>query len=484
MNSSRFSAVQRAALLVAILATFIAFLDGSVINVALPAIDRDLGGGLAAQQWIVDAYLLTLGAVILTAGALSDRFGRRRILTAGLIGFGVTSLACAVAPSALVLILSRGAQGIAGALLVPSSLAIILDAFAGKQQARAIGTWTALTSVASIAGPVLGGVLVDHASWRWVFAINLLPIAAALLFVPRLPAQQPQTGRLDLTGATLAVVGLGFPVYALIEQHSYGWDAPRIWGSLSVGVIALILFLLRERSAHTPLLPLRLFAIRNFATGNIATLFIYAAVSLGSFATALFLQQTAGYSATAAGLATLPTSVLLIGLSAGIGKLNGILGPRKLMTIGPLTAGAGSLMWLNVDKNAPYVTQVLPAVVLFGLGMSILVAPLTATVIGAVDSGASGVASAVNNAVSRVAGLVAIALAGSFAAGTGVIGFHQMMAITALLMFAGAVTSLIGVRDPAGVHQKTRLSITTPHGAGGLPQVAASAHQPLTKASH
>lgn len=228
---------------------------------------------------------------------------------------------------------------------------------------------------------------------------------------------------------------------------------------------------------------IHLFEVRNFAAGNLATLFVYAAVPLGSFAIALFLQQTAGYSATAAGLATLPTSILLICLSTLIGKLSSTLGPRLLMGLGPLTGGAGFLLWLRVDEHAPYLGQVLPAVALFGLGMAITVAPLTATIIGAVDSEASGVASAVNNAVSRVARLVAIALAGSTAAGSGVAGFHQIMWIAAVLMFAGGITSLIGIRNPASIHPRSRLSITALHGAGGLPDVTASAHQRITSLS-
>ena len=445
----------RTVLTVAILATFIAFLDGTVVNVALPAIGRELGGGLAAQQWIVDAYLLTLGSVILLAGSLSDLFGRKRVLLWGLIGFAVASAACALAPTAVFLIVARGVQGIAGALLVPSSLALILSSFAdAKAQARAIGIWTAITSLASIAGPVIGGVLVDSLSWRWVFGINLLPIAVTLFLLRGLPAEQknPAGTRIDWTGAALGVVALGFPVYALIEHPRFGWGSPVIVTSLALGVVGLAAFVLWERRAAQPMLPLRIFRERDFSVGNVATAFIYGGVAVGTFALSLFLQQGAGYSATLAGFAMVPSSIVLIALSAFFGRLSGRVGPRLMMTAGPLVAAAGFALMLRIGAEADYLTQVLPAVTVFGLGMAITVAPLTATILGAVDASRSGIASAVNNAVSRIAGLVAIALAGSVGGATlDAVSFHQIVGAAALAVAVGGAVSAIGIRNPHGV---------------------------------
>lgn len=445
-------ASQRVVLVVAILASFISFLDATVINVALPAISRDLGGALSTQQWVVDAYLLTLGAVILLAGSLSDVYGRRAVLFWGLIVFGVTSLACAFAPTVEFLIVARGLQGIGGALLVPSSLALILATFQGAAQGRAIGTWTAFTSVANIAGPILGGVLVDQLSWRLVFGINVLPIAITLVLLTRLEKDHPRDAgtRIDWLGAVLGILGLGLPVFALIEQANYGWGSPVVFGPLVVGVAALAAFLLHERRATQPMLPLGLFAVRNFWVGNVATFLIYGALSLGFFSVAVFLQQVAGYSATLAGFAMIPTSLLLIGLSSLFGRLSGRIGPRLFMTVGPLLAGAGFLLMLRIDQSADYLTQVLPAVVVFGLGMAVTVAPLTAAILGAIDPARSGIASAVNNAVSRVAGLIAVALA-SVVAGSVVLdlaGFHRVVLVTAMFFVAGGLVSLAGIRNP------------------------------------
>jgi EmrB/QacA subfamily drug resistance transporter len=445
------TALQRSILGIAVLATFIAFLDGSVVTVALPAIGRDLGGGLPAQQWVVDAYLLTLGAVILLAGSLSDLYGRKRVLFWGLVGFGIASALCALAPTAVFLILARGLQGIAGALLVPSSLALILGAFQGPAQSRAIGVWTAITSLASIAGPVLGGVLVDSLSWRWVFAINLLPIAVTLLLLRALPADVKRAGdvRVDWTGALLGILGLGLPVFALIESGRLGWGSPLILAALVLGAATLAGFLLWERRAAQPMLPLSIFRTRDFAVGNIATAFIYGGLSVGTFALALFLQQGAGYSATAAGFAMVPSSILLIALAAVFGRLSGKVGPRLLMTAGPVVAGVGFLLMLRIGEDADFLTQVLPAVSVFGLGMAITVAPLTATVLGAVDAGRSGIASAVNNAVSRIAGLIAVALAGSVGGSSlGVGSFRILVSAAAVAMFVGAIASGIGIRNP------------------------------------
>lgn len=460
---------QRTVLAVAILATFIAFLDGSVVNVALPAISTELGGGLSSQQWIVDAYLLTLGATILLAGSLSDVFGRKRVLLTGLIGFGAASIACAVAPTVELLIVSRGLQGVAGALLVPSSLALILDAFDDGRQARAIGTWTAFTSVASLAGPVLGGILVDSLSWRWVFGINLLPIAVTLALLRGLAPDRPRPAgaRIDVVGAMLAIAGLGLPVFALIEQPNFGWDSPVIVAALVIGAASIAAFLLWERHTTQPMLPLSIFRTRDFSVGNVSTFFVYGGLSIGTFALAVFLQQGAGYSATLAGVAMVPSSIVLIALSASFGKLSGRIGPRFMMSAGPLVAGAGFALMLGITADADYLTQVLPAVLVFGLGMAITVAPLTATVLGAVEPAHSGIASATNNAVSRVAGLIAVALAGSIG-GSAVIdleSFHQLVAAAAGAMLIGAVVSAVGIRNPVAT---SGVGMARPTGANGL----------------
>ncbi|WP_291045744.1 MFS transporter [Herbiconiux sp.] len=452
---------QRLVLVVAILAAFVSFLDATVINVALPAISRDLGGALSTQQWVVDAYLITLGSVILLAGSLSDVYGRKRILLIGLVGFGAASLLCAFAPTVEFLIVARALQGVAGALLVPSSLAIIIATFSGPAQGRAIGTWTAFTSVANIAGPILGGVLVDQVSWRLIFGINVLPIVVTVVLLMKLdPDRHHAPGaRIDYPGAVLGMLGLGLPVFALIEQANFGWGSPVVLVPLVVGLLALAAFLVHERRTAQPMLPLELFRVRNFSVGNVSTFLIYGALSLGFFSVAVFLQQVAGYSATLAGFAMIPTSLLLIGLSSLFGRLSGRIGPRLFMTVGPLVAGAGFLLMLRFDESADYLTQVLPAVVVFGLGMAITVAPLTAAILGAIDPARSGIASAVNNAVSRVAGLIAVALA-SLIAGTAVldlVGFHRVVLVTAVFFVAGGLVAFAGIRNPE--HEKAAASM-------------------------
>ena len=266
---------QRFVLFISILASFVAFLDGSVVNVALPAISRELGGGLATQAWVVDAYLITLGSLILLAGSLSDLLGRRRILKAGLIGFAAASLLCAVAPNSFILIVARALQGIAGALLVPSSLALIMSAFSGKSQGKAIGSWTAWTGIAFIVGPLLGGILVDTLSWRYIFAINVIPIAICLRLLRHIEQDRPTGAKLDVIGALLCSAGLSGAVFGLIEQPKYGWGSPVIFVPLIGGILALITFVIYEKRAQNAMLPLSLFAIRNFSFGNAATLAIY-----------------------------------------------------------------------------------------------------------------------------------------------------------------------------------------------------------------
>jgi len=410
--------VQRLVLVASILGSFVAFLDASVVNVALPAIRDDLGGGISAQQWIVDAYLVTLGSFILLAGSLSDLFGRKRVFVAGLIGFGVTSLLAAIAPSATILIVARGLQGATGALLVPSSLAMIIASFSGPDQGKAIGTWTAWTGIAFLVGPLLGGALVDVSSWRWVFAINVVPIAATVAVLARIPAEPPRAEKshVDLPGATLCAVGLGGMIYGLIEAPGHGWSAPSIYLPLVGGTGAFAAFLIYERAARDPMLDFKLFRHRNFAMGNIATAAIYAGLTAFTFVLTVYLQQVSGYSATTSGLAILPVTVLMFLLSPVAGRLAGKHGPRWFMTFGPLIGAAGFLLLLRMRAHAPYFTEVLPGILVFGIGLSGTVSPLTAAILGDIDQRHAGIGSAINNAIARVAGLLAVAAIGALLA--------------------------------------------------------------------
>ena len=442
---------QRLVLWIAILASFVSFLDSSVINVALPAISRDLGGGLTTQQWVVDAYLITLGSLILVAGSLSDLLGRVVVLRAGLIGFGATSVMCALAPTAEVLILARALQGVTAALLVPSSLALITSNFEEAPRAKAIGQWTAGTTVAFIAGPLLGGVLVDSVGWRWVFGINVLPIAVTLYLLGVLRAKDVRVEgvRIDYPGAVLCVLGLAGPVYALIEQGNYGWGSPLILMPFVLGLLCLAGFIWREMTAQQPLLPLSLFSVRNFAVGNVATAFVYAALSIGGFIIVLFLQQVAGFPATLAALALLPVSIVNILLASWFGSLAGRFGPRWFMAFGPALAGGGYLLMLASEIPVNYWTQLLPGILLFAVGLSATVAPLTAAILGSVSEQQAGIGSAVNNAVSRVAGLIGIALVGLVVGvKLDLDGFHRVVTVTAVLLILGGIVSAAGIQNP------------------------------------
>ncbi|RKT33766.1 EmrB/QacA subfamily drug resistance transporter [Microbacterium sp. AG1240] len=442
---------QKMVLTIAILSSFVSFLDGTVVTVALPAISRDLGGGLTTQQWVVDAYLITLGALILVAGSLSDVLGRLVVLRIGLIGFAVTSIAIGAAPTSEFLIIMRALQGVAGALLVPSSLALITANFRGPAQARAIGVWTAATTGAMIAGPLVGGLFVDLLSWRLVFFINVLPIALTLFLLVRLghPDHRREGARVDYLGAILCTVGLGASVFALIEQSALGWASPVIWGSMTIGVLSFAAFLVRQRLARDPMMPLDLFRARNFWTGNVATAFIYGALSLNGFVLGVYLQQGAGLPATLAGLASLPATVLMILFSSRVGALAGAWGPRLFMTIGPLLAAGGSLLLLSIGEDFDYWWQVLPGIIVFGFGLTLTVSPLTSAILGAIDTSRSGIASAVNNAVSRVAGLIAVAMVALIVGGSiDLDGFHRAAVVTAALLAVGGVVSFLGIRNP------------------------------------
>lgn len=442
---------QRLVLLVSILASFVAFLDGSVINVALPAIGQELGGGFATQQWVVDAYLITLGSLMLVAGSFSDIFGRKRVLAAGLIGFLITSLLCAVAPNGMLLIVARALQGMAGALLVPSSLALIISMFSGPLQGRAIGIWTAWTGIAFIIGPLLGGLLVDAASWRLIFAINVLPIVYTIWLMRSLQVgnEERESARVDVLGASLCALGLGALVYALIEYPHYGFAHPLIYMPLVSGLVFIALFIWHEHRVSHPMLPLRLFRVGNFSVGNIATIAIYGGLSIATFLITVFIQQVGDYSATEAGLALVPVTAIMFLLSSRFGALAGIYGPRFFMAVGPILAGVAFLYMLRVDESVAYWSQLLPSIILFGIGLAVTVAPLTAAILGGVDSHQAGIASAINNAVARVAGLVAIAAVGLVTGPKlGLDGFHNGMVLTAVLLIVGGIVSALGIRNP------------------------------------
>jgi EmrB/QacA subfamily drug resistance transporter len=413
---ARVSRRQRLTLIATILGSTVVFLDGTVVNVALPAISSDLDAGLAGQQWVVEAYLLTMVSLLLVGGSLGDQFGRRRMYVAGLVGFGATSALCAIAPSDKFLVAARALQGIAGALLVPGSLAIVAATFEGEERGKAVGTWTAWTGIATVIGPAGGGALIGLLSWRAIFWLNLPLIAVTVALTLRAveESRDPDAFRgIDRPGIALSAVGLGGPVFALIEQPTHGWSDPIVWFPLIAGVACFALFLLYEARARHPMLDLALFRIRNFAVANLTTLAAYAGLIGGLFFVALFLQQVAGYSALEAGLATTPVSILLFVLSPRFGRLASGTGPRLPMTVGPIAGGIGLLLMLRVGSDPDYVGDVLPAIIIFGLGLAATVAPLTATVLDSVEERRVGIASGINNGVSRVAGLLAIAILGA-----------------------------------------------------------------------
>lgn len=417
MESSS-SRARRITLIACILGSGIAFLDSTVVNVALPAIRRDLGTGLTAQQWIVEAYLLTLGSMLLVGGSLGDAIGRRKIFTIGVAGFGATSLICAVAPTAGVLIGARALQGIAGALLVPSSLAIITATFPASERGRAIGTWTAWTGVAMVVGPLGGGLIVDAISWRFIFGLNLPLVAINLWLLRGVPESVDEEAgrRVDVEGAALCALGLAGPVFALTEQPDLGWSDPLVIGPLIAGFVLFGAFIAHERRIAHPMLPLEIFRSRNFSVGNLATFTIYGGLGVATFFVTIYLQQVAGWSAVAAGLSLIPVTVVMWLLSGRWGALSDRIGPRLLMGFGPIAGGVG-LIWLGrIGSDPDYLRDLLAPVVLFGLGLSATVAPLTNTVLGSVPQHHAGVASGTNNAIARVASLVAIAAVGAVVA--------------------------------------------------------------------
>ena len=466
---------RRLTLIACILGSAVVFVDQTAVNVALPALRDDLGGSLADQQWVVEAYLLLLASLILVGGALGDVFGRRRIFATGVTGFGAASVVCAVAPSVELLIAARALQGAFGALLVPSSLAIITTVFPAGERAAAIGSWTAGTSAAIAVGPPLGGLLVDALSWRVVFAINVPLVLACLWLIARAMPEcaGDRTQRIDVPGAVLCALGLAGPTYALIQQPLLGWSDPEVFMPLVGGLGAIGAFVAFERRTPYPMLPPSIFRSRNFAVGNVVTLTAYAGLGAASFFIAIFLQQVAGYTAFEAGIATAPITLLLITLSRRFGALATRTGPRMLMTLGPLVGGAGMVAFARVDEHGDYLADVLPATLLFGLGLAMTVAPLTATVLQAAERRYAGIASGVNNAVARVAALLAIAAVGA------VISAQFASAAERGLGAGGAR----GDADAAYVEEARERPLTVPAGRSG-DAVRAAVVQANVKAFH
>jgi EmrB/QacA subfamily drug resistance transporter len=453
-----------------VLGSSMAMLDATVVNVALPTIGRELHASLAGLQWTVTAYTLTLAGLILLGGALGDRHGRRRIFVTGVIWFALASALCGLAPTIGVLIGARALQGIGGALLTPGSLAIIQASFAPADRPRAVGAWSGLGGVAAAAGPLLGGWIVGSVGWRWIFLLNL-PLAAAVVAVAvrHVPetADPAAHGKFDVAGAVLAALALGGITYALIEAPTQQVLAA-VAGA--VGIAAAVAFVLAERHRGrggpvSPMLPLDVFASRQFTAVNVVTFVVYAALGAVFFLLVLELQVVAGFSPLAAGMSLLPSTVLMLLLSARAGQLAQRIGPRWLMTAGPLVSATGLLLATRIGPHASYVADVLPAVVLFGLGLSGTVAPLTATVLASADVAHAGVASGVNNAVARAAGLLAVAglplvagLAGAGYHDTAQLhsSFQVAMVICACLLAAGALLSALTIDNnvlrPAAGH--------------------------------
>ncbi|MFJ8073690.1 MFS transporter [Streptomyces sp. NPDC096176] len=464
------SATGRWVVLTTVLGSGMALLDSTVVNVALPRIGEDLDADLAVLQWTVNAYMLTLAALILLGGALGDRYGRRRIFVLGVVWFAIGSLLCGLAPNGGVLVAARALQGIGGALLTPGSLALIQASFHPDDRSRAVGLWSGLGGFGAAIGPFVGGWLVDGPGWRWVFLLNvplaLLCVPVAMRHVPE--SRDPKaTGRFDMLGAFLGAAALGLVTYALI--------AATVWAGL-LGAAVGVAFVLVERRAPEPMLPLSIFASRQFTAVNVVTLCVYAAFGGFFFLVVLQLQVVAGYSALGAGTALLPTTLLMLLLSARSGELGERIGPRIPLTVGPLLCAAGMMMTLRVGEDASYLTDVLPALLVMGLGMVALVAPLTATVLASVETGRAGIASGINNAAARAAGLIAVAalplLAGmgpeayrSAAEFGGT--FRRAIPMCAGVLVAGSLIAWLTVRrpdDPSRCHTECKVNcgVTSP----------------------
>jgi EmrB/QacA subfamily drug resistance transporter len=443
-----------------VLGSGMAGLDATVVGIALPAIGREFDVGVEALQWVSTGYTLTLAGLLLLGGTLGDRFGRRRIFLIGVVWFGVASALCGLAPSSLTLILARGLQGVGAALLTPGSLAILQASFTEDDRGRAIGAWSGLGGVATAIGPFVGGWLIAAVSWRLVFFLNLpLTVAVVLITARHVPESRAHGthGRLDVAGAVLVTAGLSALSYGLIEGQALGWTSPTILGCLGAGVLLLAAVVPVERRASDPLLPPALFRSLQFSAANGVTFVVYAALGGALFLLPVVLQTVAGYSPLVAGTALLPVTAIMLLLSSRSGALAARIGPRLQMTVGPLVIAAGLLLLLRIDVGSGYAGDVLPAMLVFGLGLAINVAPLTATAMAAAPAEHAGVASAVNNDVARAAGLIAVAvlpaLAGingeTYLNPEGLAGsFRTAVLISAIACAAGGVLAAATIRNP------------------------------------
>jgi EmrB/QacA subfamily drug resistance transporter len=474
------TAAGRWVLVTTVLGSGIVMIDGTVVNVALARIGQDLDAGFSDLQWTVNAYTLALASLILLGGSLGDHFGRRRIFLIGVVWFALASLACGLAPSAEVLIAARALQGVGGALLTPGSLALISASFHGPDRSAAVGAWSGLGGIAGAVGPFLGGFLVEW-TWRAVFLINIplaaLVVVVALRHVPESRDAESAPG-LDVSGSVLGALGLGLLTWGLTTLGAEG-ATPLGLGTTAAGVAALVAFVLVERRSPHPLVPPSLFADRVFSAANAATLLIYGPLSVVFVVLVLQLQTVAGFSPVAAGTALLPLTVLMLLFSARVGALAGRIGPRLPMTVGPLVSACGLLLLLRVGPGASWLADVLPAMVVFGVGMTLTVSPLTATVLDAAPDRFVGAASGVNNAVARAAGLLAVAVIPGLAGITGDAyadpvaldaGFRTSVLISAALVVLAAVVSFAFVRqsrtapatDRVRVEECFRCEVTAP----------------------
>jgi EmrB/QacA subfamily drug resistance transporter len=450
-----------------ILGSSLAFIDGTVVNVALPAVQANFHATLVDVQWVVESYGLFLGALILVGGSLGDLFGRRLIFVIGVAIFAVASAGCGAASNIHLLIIARSIQGVGAALLVPGSLAIISSSFDEKSRGQAIGTWSGFTAITTAIGPVLGGWLVEHASWRWVFFINL-PLAAAVIAISvwRIPESRSATaGRIDWFGALVATAGLGGLIVGFIESVNLGWRNPLVFGSLMVGFGCLAAFVFIEASVTSPMLPLALFKSRSFSGANLLTLFLYAAIGIFFFLFPLNLIQVQGYSPTAAGAAVLPLILLMFLLSRWSGGLVARYGPRGPLMIGPVIAALGFGLFAVPSVGGSYWKAFFPAMVVLGFGMAVTVAPLTTSVMNSVNEDRVGAASGINNAVARVAGVLAIAVFGIVMVKA--FGFwlnhslaHFSLPPEVLEEIRAEATKLAGLQVPTGLDPSTKASIT------------------------
>ena len=481
-----------------VLGSAMAMLDATVVGIAQPTIGREFHADIAGLQWVSISYLLTLSGLLLLAGALGDRFGRRRVFLIGVAWFAVASALCAVAPGIGVLIGARVLQGIGGALLTPGSLAIIEAAFAPSDRGRAIGAWSGLTGLAGALGPFVGGYLIAALSWRYIFLINM-PVALAVILVSlrHVPesANPEAAGRIDTFGSGLVVAALVGVSYGLVEGPDLGWTSAAVLGTLGAGVVAFALFIAVERRITNPVVPFSIFRSRQFTGTNLVTLLIYGVMGAMFFLLPIELQQVAHYTPTGAGAALLPVTFLMLFLSARSGQLASRIGPRLQMSVGPIVVAIGLALFARVGPSGSYIADVLPAVLVFGLGLTITVAPLTATALSSAPATRTGLASAVNNTVARAGSLLAVAILPALAGITGSSylhpgqfenGFTRAAFISALVCACGGVLAFATIRNPrravAGIPPRVAQDFSCPLDAPPLRSrtPASQAPEPVT----